>query len=227
MRRVWAVFCMAVICFIFWKMAGWHEQASVPADEQGRILSVTGEKKQVAITFDDGPHPACTVRLLEGLRARGVTASFFVIGQNAEQYPDIIRQMKEDGHLIGNHTYHHVQLNAMSSEQACQEVVAANQQLEAITGEMPIYLRPPFGEWDRKADCPADMISVYWDVDPLDWRTKDASLVANRVLAEVMDGDIILLHDVYETSVDAAFQIIDELQRQGYEFVTVEELFFD
>ncbi|MBQ8639225.1 MAG: polysaccharide deacetylase family protein [Lachnospiraceae bacterium] len=225
MRKLWSILCIAVLCLIFWKMASWHE-AVIPVDEQ-QILTISGEKKQVAITFDDGPHPVCTPRLLDGLRARGVIANFFVIGQNAEQNPEIIRQMEADGHLIGNHTYHHVQLNAMSTEQAMLEVTAVNQQLEHIIGSAPIYLRPPFGEWDHKADGPAEMISVYWDIDPLDWNTPDADVVANRVLSQVEDGDIILLHDVYETSVDAAFLIIDELLMQGYEFVTVEELYFN
>lgn len=125
------------------------------------------DSKQVAITFDDGPHPIYTPQLLEGLRKRGVKATFFVIGENAEQYPDIIRQMQEDGHLIGNHTMHHVAINKMSMEEAEMEVGAANDVITEITGERPEYLRPPYGECNDKNECPFEMIPVLWDVEIL------------------------------------------------------------
>lgn len=227
MRKLWGFFCVAVLCAVFGTMAGWHEKETLTVDEQQEVTAASGEAKKAALTFDDGPHPVYTKRLLDGLRARGIKASFFVIGENAQKYPELIEQMAEDGHLIGNHTYHHVQLNAMKDSQACAEVIAANTALEEITGETPLYLRPPFGEWSRKKECPADMISVYWDVDPLDWKTRDASVVTKRILEETEDGDIILLHDVYETSVEAALAAADELSARGYEFVTVEEIFFN
>lgn len=227
MRKLWGILCIAALCVIFGTMAGWHEHDTIMVDEQ-QNMSAGGENgKKVAITFDDGPHPVYTKKLLDGMKARGIVATFFVIGENAQKYPELIEQMAEDGHLVGNHTYHHVQLNAMKDSQACDEVIAANQVLEEITGETPLYLRPPFGEWSRKKDCPADMISVYWDIDPLDWKTEDASVVAQRILKDVRDGDIILLHDVYESSVEAAFLVMDELSGRGYEFVTVEDIFFN
>ena len=130
------------------------------------------------------------------------------------------------GHAIGNHTYSHVQLNMLSSSQACSQVKAANDVIKEITGQEVIYLRPPYGEWDHKKDCPQNMIAVYWDVDPLDWKRTDTKQIAADILRQVKPGDIILLHDIYKTSVQAAFIVIDELQRQGYEFVTVEELLF-
>lgn len=228
MRRIWALCCVGVICVVFGRMAGWHEEAAIEVNEDlSRIQSVNGEAKRVALTFDDGPHPIHTARLLMGLKARGIEASFFVLGENAEKYPELIKQMAEDGHLIGNHTWNHVQLNAISSKDACEEIIATNQTIKEITGMTPMYLRPPFGEWNRKEDCPEQMISVYWDIDPLDWKTEDADIVARRILSEVEDGDIILLHDVYKTSVDAAFLIVDEMTALGYEFVSVEELYFD
>ncbi len=184
------------------------------------------DEKKVAITFDDGPDAKTTALLLDGLKARGVRASFFVIGEKAEQNPKLILRMKKEGHLIGNHTYSHVQLNALSINQACSQVKAANDVIEGITGREVIYLRPPYGEWNHKKDCPQDMIAVYWDVDPLDWKRTDTGQIAADILRQVKPGDIILLHDIYETSVQAAFLVIDELYRQGYEFVTVDELMF-
>ncbi len=226
--KLWALFCMGVICVIFWRMAGWYEEEVLPVDEDSvEILLENREGKKVALTFDDGPHPVYTERLLTGLKARGICANFFVLGEKAEKYPELIEKMAEDGHLIGNHTWSHVQLNAMSEVDACQEVTATNQTLEKITGKHVLYLRPPFGEWDRKEDCPADMISVYWDIDPLDWKTENVDVIVKRVLNAVEEGDIILLHDIYETSVEAALIIADEMTALGYEFVSVEELYFD
>lgn len=195
------------------------------AGESEQIVWQKDEKK-VAITFDDGPDAKTTALLLDGLKARKVRATFFVIGEKAEQNPELIRRMSEEGHLIGNHTYSHVQLNALSSNQACSQVKAANDVIEGITGQEVIYLRPPYGEWSHKKDCPQNMIAVYWDVDPLDWKRTDTEQIAADILRQVKPGDIILLHDIYKTSVQAAFLVIDELQRQGYEFVTVDELMF-
>lgn len=184
------------------------------------------EEKKVAITFDDGPNAKTTTVLLDGLKARGVRASFFVIGERAKEQPELILRMSKEGHLIGNHTYSHMQLNALSENQACSQVKAANDVIKEITGNDVIYLRPPYGEWSHKKDCPQNMIPVYWDVDPLDWKRTDVEGIATDILQQVEPGDIILLHDIYETSVEAAFLVIDELVRQGYEFVTVDELMF-
>ena len=184
------------------------------------------EEKVLYLTFDDGPDAKTTALLLDGLKARKVRATFFVIGEKAEQNPELICRMSDEGHLIGNHTYSHVQLNMLSSSQACSQVKAANDVIKEITGQEVIYLRPPYGEWDHKKDCPQNMIAVYWDVDPLDWKRTDTKQIAADILRQVKPGDIILLHDIYKTSVQAAFIVIDELQRQGYEFVTVEELLF-
>lgn len=184
------------------------------------------DEKKVAITFDDGPDPKTTALLLDGLKARKVRATFFVIGEKAQENKGLIRRMSEEGHLIGNHTYSHVQLNALSSSQACSQVKAANDVIEEIIQKEVIYLRPPYGEWNHKQECPQNMIAVYWDVDPLDWQKTDAKQIAQDILRQVEPGDIILLHDIYQSSVQAAFLVIDELQRQGYEFVTVEELMF-
>lgn len=181
------------------------------------------EKKKIAITFDDGPNPEWTPKLLEGLKKRGVKASFFVIGEKAEKYPEIIKKMYEEGHLIGNHTYSHVQLTALSDEKACEEVKKTCQILYEITGEYTQYVRPPFGSWNENLECDIVLIPVMWSIDTLDWTTTNTAGIVNKAVAQAREDAIILLHDNYESSVEAAFQIIDELQKQGYEFVTVEE----
>lgn len=183
------------------------------------------ERKRVALTFDDGPGES-TERLLDGLKERNVKATFFVVGEKALQYPEIIKRMKEEGHIIGNHTYSHVNLNSMSCETAMEEVRRNSDLIEELTGERPVFLRPPYGECAEKMKKELDMFVVLWDIDPLDWSIQNTGEVTASVLSNVTDNDTILLHDIFDTSVDAALQIVDNLQKENYEFVTVEELMF-
>lgn len=185
------------------------------------------ETKKVALTFDDGPHPQFTEPLLDGLKKKGVHATFFVTGENAQLYPDIIKRMNEEGHMIGNHTYSHIQLTVGNREKFKQELIKTNEIITNITGKEVLYVRPPYGTWDKSFETELNMFPVLWNVDPLDWFSNDASCIARKVLKDVDENDIILMHDYYQTSVTAALQIVDELQRQGYTFVTVEEILFD
>ena len=216
--------------FLFLAILGIHavgmrenrEWEAVSQKTEGR--KEDGIKPKIALTFDDGPHPLYTPLLLEGLRERGVKASFFLIGKNIEGNEEIVKQMAEQGHIVGNHTYNHVKVNDLPPQQACEEMKKTSDLVKEITGETTCYIRPPFGEWDEKLDCGIDMISVMWTVDPLDWTTQNVSQVVNKVVTEAEEDDIILLHDCYASSVEAAFQIIDQLQAEGFEFVTVDEL---
>lgn len=183
--------------------------------------------KHAALTFDDGPHPVYTEQLLDGLKERGVKATFFVTGEHAELHPDIIRRMHDEGHLIGNHTYSHIQLTTSNREKFKNELIQTNEILYGITGDEVQYVRPPYGSWDKKLETDLNMFPVLWNVDPLDWQTANASRVAKAVTSKVSDNDIILMHDYYDTSVEAALMIIDELTQQGYEFVTVDKILFD
>lgn len=185
------------------------------------------ETKKVALTFDDGPHPQYTLEMMEGLKERNVKATFFLLGEEVEKYPEIVKQLHEEGHLIGNHSYKHEQLSKLTMEQACTQVNRTNELIYDITGEYPSYLRPPFGDWHDKLDCEVNMVEVLWDVDTLDWSSQNHAKIVNKVLKNVQENDIILMHDGYETSVTAAMEIIDTLKKQGYEFVTVDELLFD
>lgn len=185
------------------------------------------ERPKIALTFDDGPHPKYTEMLLDGLKERGIKASFFVTGEHAQLYPDLIRRMQEEGHLIGNHTYSHIQLKNHNREIYKQELKETNQTISEITGETPLFVRPPYGTWDKAFEKELNMLPVLWTIDPHDWCTMDASCVTCRVLSDVEENDIILLHDNYETSVIAALQIADALTAEGYEFVTVDALFLE
>lgn len=198
---------------------------AVSSGEETPFSQTEAEQKKVALTFDDGPGPY-TERLLDGLKERNVQATFFVLGEKAELCPETIQRMHEEGHVIGNHTYSHTQLNVISCEQALEEVERTNQVIERLTGERPDLLRPPYGECRDMMKKNLDMVITLWDVDPLDWCTLHSDIVAKRVIEDVKENDIILLHDIYETSVDAALEIVDELTEQNYKFVTVDELLF-
>ena len=192
-----------------------------PAESESNV------KKKIALTFDDGPHPEYTPMLLEGLKERNVSAAFFLMGKNAEKYPEIVERMYKEGHTIGNHSYSHVQLSEMEELEACKEMTKANEVIKNIIGKTPDYIRPPFGAWSHNLDCITNMIVVLWDVDPLDWKCQNTDLVVKRVVSNVEEDDIILLHDSYETTVEATFQIIDTLEKEGYEFVSLDEIILE
>ncbi len=183
--------------------------------------------KKVAITFDDGPNADYTETLLDGLKERGVHATFFLLGKEVEKYPEIVEKIYEDGHMIGTHSYEHVNLCNLTDAAATEQIDKTNQAIYQITGEYPEYIRPPFGSWKCNLDYETTMIEVLWDIDPLDWKTSNSDIVAKRVIDKVQENDIILLHDASQSSVNAAFKIIDALQKQGYTFVTVDEILFN
>ena len=183
------------------------------------------EEKFVAITFDDGPNRSTTEKLLDGLKQRDVKATFFVIGENIEGNEDIIRRMKEEGHEIGNHTYTHCDLSRVSRDCALKEFDKTNELIYKITGEMPQYIRPPFGNTSDRIFYIEERTVVLWQVDPMDWNTNNADKVVNLAVKNVKPNDIILLHDKYDSSVSAALRIIDELQDEGYVFVLPDVIF--
>ena len=132
--------------------------------------------------------------------------------------------MKEDGHLIGNHTYSHKNLFRLSKTRILNEIEKTNDLITSITGEVPSYFRPSYGNSNAKIEHLTEMKTVLWNCDSLDWKLRNSNRITKRVLNSVHDGSIILMHDIYKTSVNAALDIIDRLEKEGYEFVTVEEL---
>ena len=201
----------------------------VKAERKSGIETIAedADRKLVAITFDDGPNNDYTRMLLSGLKERGVKATFFLLGKEVVKYPEIVAEIHADGHLIGTHSYEHVNLKNLCDEAAIEQVDKTNEAIHAITGEYPEYIRPPFGSWKCNLDYETKMIEVLWDIDPLDWKTNNSDVIAKRVTDKVTENDIILLHDASESSVLAAFKIIDQLEKEGYTFVTVDEILFD
>ncbi len=205
---------------------GRDKESDQRENQQVNSMAVEDIKK-IALTFDDGPHPKYTEQLLDGLKERGVVVTFFVTGEHAALHPDIILRMHEEGHLIGNHTYSHIQLSADNQDEFKEELVATSEVIEEIIGEEVNYVRPPYGTWDKSFETELNMIPVLWTVDTLDWCSADTQKIAGKVYGAVEENSIILMHDYYDTSVTAALEIVDKLMAQGYVFVTVDEILFD
>lgn len=191
----------------------------LPADGGAALPA---EEKYVALTFDDGPRRGTTDRLLDGLKEREARATFFLIGQQIEDNADLVSRMAEEGHQIGNHTWSHQRLDSVLPDAAAQEVTRTETALEALLGGGDYWLRPPYGQVAEGADFGVPMVK--WCVDPRDWESRDADKVARAILDCAEPNSIILLHDIYPTSVDAALRVVDQLRAEGYWFVTVEEL---
>jgi len=196
------------------------------SENEGRatLISPSHDVKKIALSFDDGPSSEYTKVLIDGLKDKGVVASFFMTGKNIAENREIVREISEGGHLIGNHTYSHVNLTKLPLNEALAEIRKTNELVREITGEEPEYIRPPYGAWNEKLEDNVDMMAVMWDVDPLDWETNDSAKVTVRIVSCAENDYIILLHDIFESSVESALNVVDLLKKDGYEFVTVDEI---
>lgn len=184
-------------------------------------------QKLLALTFDDGPSLECTGRLLDGLKKRGIHATFFLMGENIPGKEELVLRMKTEGHLIANHGYRHVQMTHEGEDAVVESVEKAQEMIEAITGEKPEFLRPPYGDWNEKLAERCDLTTVFWNVDSLDWKLRNVEKIVRRVKKQVKNGDIILMHDIFPESVEASLELADQLSAEGYAFVTVDELLID
>lgn len=183
------------------------------------------DKKLLALTFDDGPSDY-TSRLLDILKSKGVKATFFALGSRADYYPDIIKREAREGHEIESHTYAHRNLTTISADEVSSEVVSAAQSIcNALEKQGCVsYVRPPYGAVNSTVRSVVKEPLIGWSVDSLDWRSKDAAQVRVEVLTHVFDGAIVLMHDVYDSTVTGVEMMLDELINDGYTFVTVDEL---
>lgn len=180
--------------------------------------------KYVALTFDDGPSPRCTPQLLDGLKARNVHATFFVVGCQVVKDPDIVERMAAEGHQVGNHSYDHKELDKLSVREAAEDMAKNDALLHRLLGAGDYWVRPPYGLLSEEERQALTVPVIGWSVDTEDWKSKNAEKILDILYRQISDGDIILLHDRYLNSVSAALQAIDHLQQQGYHFVTVSEL---
>lgn len=178
----------------------------------------------VALTFDDGPRSSTTGPLLDGLALREVPATFFLVGNRIPGNEDLVRRMAAEGHQIGIHTYDHVELKGLSRRDFDLQVGKTRALITGLVGEGNYWLRPPYGLLDKTAAGWCGGPVILWSVDPEDWKDSDVDRVVAAVVEHVSDGDIILLHDLFPSSAQAALRIVDTLLDRGYCFVTVEQL---
>ncbi len=183
------------------------------------------ETKYVALTFDDGPSGRYTRQLLDGLWEREVKATFFLCGYRIKEYPDIAQRIFDEGHEIGLHGYSHKSMEYMSRREIAAEI--ADTQALLPEGCRPVFLRPPgglYGDGVRQVAEARGLAILRWSVDPKDWAVHDPDAIQKAVMRRVKDGDIILLHDMSVSSVQAALSIVDALHDEGFQLVTASEL---
>lgn len=202
------------------------ENGTVRADN---IRELDPDKPMIAFTFDDGPHYQNTVRLLEVLEQYNAKSTFFVLGDRShftESNKKTVTQVAEAGHEIASHTYSHKDLKTLSKEALSDEIVKARENLYALTGEYPIYVRPPYGGYNDMVKEYVYAPMILWDLDSKDWSFRNADQIVDHVLKEAEDGNIILMHDIHSFTVASVERLLPELAARGYQFVTVSELFY-
>ena len=181
-------------------------------------------KKLIAFTFDDGPSYIGTNKLLDNLDKYNARVTFFVLGSRVENYKDTLTKAYKMGNTIGNHTYSHSNLLKLDNYSVMDEIKKTNETIKNITGSETIYLRPPYGNINSDIKNISNMYTILWDLDTEDWKNKDKDRIADYIVSNAHDGSIVLLHDLYETSVDGALLAMERLEKEGYAFVTIDEM---
>lgn len=188
-----------------------------------RQMNIDTSKPMVAITYDDGPS-SVTGKVLDILEKNGAKATFFQIGSQVESYPDVEKRIDAMGCELANHTWSHKWLSSLDVDGINYQLDHTSDTVESITGVRPKLMRPPGGIYNETVQSEADMPMIYWSIDTQDWKTRDAKKTISAVLDHVKDGDIVLMHDLYEQTAEASETIIPELIKRGYQLVTVSEL---
>jgi peptidoglycan-N-acetylglucosamine deacetylase len=199
-----------------------------PTDPPITFNSVHVDGPYIALTFDDGPNATLTPKLLDLLAARRLKATFFVVGQNAADHPDILKRAVREGHEIANHSWSHPNLGKMSDDAVRHELQKTDEAIVAAIGKRPTLLRPPYGSitanQKRWINAEFGYRIIIWDVDPLDWKRPGPSVVTARILKETKAGSIVLAHDIHPPTIEAMPATFDQLMKKGFKSVTVTEL---
>ena len=202
-------------------------QSSYLLDKDAELYKAYYEKKNrkvVALTFDDGPNPATTNQALDTLSKYGIKATFFVLGKNVSGNEEILKRMKSDGHVIGNHSWSHPVLSKLSLDEAKKQITDTEDALTKVLGSSSKLMRPPYGAITDDIRNSLDLSFIMWDVDSLDWKSKNEAAILTEIQRQVKNGSIILMHDIHAETVHALPKVIDYLKGQGYDFVTVPEM---
>ena len=202
-------------------------QSSYLLDKDAELYKAYYEKKNqkvVALTFDDGPNPATTNQALDTLSKYGIKATFFVLGKNVSGNEEILKRMKSDDHVIGNHSWSHPVLSKLSLDEAKKQITDTEDALTKVLGSSSKLMRPPYGAITDDIRNSLDLSFIMWDVDSLDWKSKNEASILTEIQREVKNGSIILMHDIHAETVHALPKVIDYLKGQGYDFVTIPDL---
>lgn len=201
-------------------------QATEPPETEAPQTEATtnADEKRIALTFDDGPTPEVTTRILKALSASNGQATFFVVGNRVESNPDIVRAVRDQGSEVANHSYSHADLTKLAKADLDAQIGYADTAIANAIGTTPTLLRPPYGAYDKDVVGAAGKPIILWSIDTLDWKTRDADQTFEAVLSNAQDGDIVLMHDLYESTAAAAERIIPALAEKGFRMVTVSEL---
>lgn len=232
MRR--SLFLIFAAQLVLYPDSAWAKR---PKENSTQLVYWHGDnaRKQVALTFDDGPHPEYTACILDILAQHNVKATFFLLGRNVERYPDLARRIAAEGHVIGNHGYSHHELKVLSRKRIRQEIEKGYAVIHATTGESPVLFRPPFGLFNRAVISEmkeAGQQLIHWSLSPKDWARPRESVLVRRVVKRVRNGSIILLHDSHpfkesgrrDRTVNALPLLIESLREKGFEFATVSDI---
>lgn len=195
-----------------------HKEEQVKLDPDG---------KYVALTFDDGPHPEVTPRILESLKKHDAKATFFMLGSQVEYYPSLAKQVMEAGHEIGDHTMNHQDLTLLQPNQISEEIQESSRIIQKATGKIPTLLRPPYGASNDNVTQVATDLGlpiVMWSVDSFDWKSRNAEAINEEVMSNVAPRSIVLMHDIHSTTADALPELLTSLDKMGYQLVTVSQL---
>lgn len=189
---------------------------------------IPDNRPRIALTFDDGPHPQNTVKILDILSKYNAKATFFMLGENVERNNWIPKRIIDQGSEIGTHTWNHKNLNKLNKEEILNQITSSSNKINEFSNIEVKYFRPPYGNVNEQVKQVAREQNKYiilWNVDTEDWKSKNAEMVTNHVLENVKDGDIVLMHDIYLSTVEACEKIVEELTNRGYRLVTISELF--
>ncbi len=190
-----------------------------------RNLNKYKNKKLIALTFDDGPSNN-TKYFIKELQKRDALVTFFVVGNRVKKYEDVLKKAYLMGNQIGSHTYSHKNLLYLNEEEITKEIEKTNEAIYNVIGTKPTIIRVPYGNINKKIRSISNMNHILWNVDTLDWKYKNSNRVYKEIIKHAEDGNIILLHDIFKTSVNGVLKAIDELKKQGYEFVTIDEMVY-
>jgi peptidoglycan/xylan/chitin deacetylase (PgdA/CDA1 family) len=199
-----------------------------PTEQNITFSSVHTDGPYIAMSFDDGPSATLTPKLLDLLAARHIKVTFFVIGENVAEHPEIVARAAREGHEIGNHSWSHPNFAKMSQENVRSQLQRTDDAIKNATGKRPTLMRPPYGSLtEREKHWIHDEFGyqiILWDVDPYDWKRPGPAVVRNRILKETRPGSIVLSHDIHPGTIEAMPATLDALEAKGFKFVTVSEL---